>query len=48
MKLAKANDTVIITGKGSEPWMCIQRGKKLPWDDLQIVREEFDKLKEKI
>lgn len=38
---AKPNDTVIITGKGSEPWLCIEKGKKIPWDDCQIVREEF-------
>lgn len=43
--LAKPNDTVIITGKGSEPWMCVARGKKIPWDDREIVREEFRELK---
>ena len=43
--LAKPNDTVIITGKGSEPWMCVAKGKKIPWDDREIVREEFRELK---
>lgn len=38
---AKPTDTIIITGKGSESWMCIEKGKKIPWDDRQIVREEF-------
>lgn len=38
---AKPADTIIITGKGSESWMCIEKGKKIPWDDRQIVREEF-------
>jgi UDP-N-acetylmuramoyl-L-alanyl-D-glutamate--2,6-diaminopimelate ligase len=37
IKLAKIGDTVIITGKGSEPWMCIDEGKKIPWSDKQIV-----------
>lgn len=43
--LAKPNNTVIITGKGSEPWMCVAKGKKIPWDDREIVREEFRELK---
>ena len=44
LKIARPNDVIIITGKGSEPWMCIEKGKKIPWDDRQIVREEFQKL----
>jgi len=44
LKLAQQNDVVIITGKGSEPWL-IARGKKIPWDDRQIVREELQKIK---
>jgi len=37
-------DTIIITGKGSEPWMCVAKGKKIPWDDRKIAREELAKL----
>jgi len=44
LSLAKLGDTVIITGKGSEPWMCVEHGKKIPWDDRKIVREELDRL----
>jgi UDP-N-acetylmuramoyl-L-alanyl-D-glutamate--2,6-diaminopimelate ligase len=44
LSLAKPGDTVIITGKGCEPWMCVKNGKKIPWDDRQVVREEFQKL----
>ncbi|MBI2450282.1 MAG: UDP-N-acetylmuramoyl-L-alanyl-D-glutamate--2,6-diaminopimelate ligase [Candidatus Nealsonbacteria bacterium] len=44
LSLAGSGDTVIITGKGSEPWMCIKRGKKIPWSDKQIV---LDMLKER-
>lgn len=43
LKLATPYDTVIITGKGSEPWMCIKNGKKIPWDDCQVAREELIK-----
>lgn len=40
LAVAKPGDTVIITGKGSEPWLCAANGKKIPWDDRQVVREE--------
>jgi UDP-N-acetylmuramoyl-L-alanyl-D-glutamate--2,6-diaminopimelate ligase len=42
--LAEAGDVVIITGKGSEPWMCVEGGKKILWDDRQVVKEEFKKI----
>jgi UDP-N-acetylmuramoyl-L-alanyl-D-glutamate--2,6-diaminopimelate ligase len=45
LKIAKKEDVVIITGKGSEPWMCMKNGKKVSWDDRKVVREEFKKLK---
>ncbi len=43
---AKPGDTVIITGKGSEPWMCVANGEKIPWDDRQIAKD-FLKIKNK-
>ncbi|MFH1656781.1 MAG: UDP-N-acetylmuramoyl-L-alanyl-D-glutamate--2,6-diaminopimelate ligase [Candidatus Nealsonbacteria bacterium] len=45
LEIAKPNDVIIITGKGSEPWMCVKDNQKIPWDDRQIVKEEFQKLK---
>jgi len=39
INLAKPGDTVIITGKGAEPLMCLKNGKKIPWDDRQIAKE---------
>jgi len=39
--LAKAGDVVIITGKGCEPWIVEAHGKKIPWDDREVVKEEF-------
>jgi len=44
ISLAKENDIVIITGKGSEPWICVAHGKKIPWDDRKVVKEELTKL----
>ena len=44
LKNAKPGDSVIITGKGCEPWICVAGGKKIPWDDRRVVKEEFAKL----
>ncbi len=44
LKLAQTGDTVVITGKGCEPWICVAGGKKIPWDDKKVVKEEFKKL----
>ncbi|MFC1629999.1 Mur ligase family protein [Patescibacteria group bacterium] len=44
LKKANPNDIVVITGKGSEPWICVENGKKIPWDDRKIAKEEFTKL----
>lgn len=41
LKLAKSGDAVIITGKGSEPLMCLANGKKIPWSDKEIVKTEM-------
>ncbi len=43
--LAKEGDVVIITGKGCEPWICFEDGRKEPWDDRQIVREEMTNIR---
>lgn len=39
IKHAKPEDVIIITGKGSEPWMCLENGKKIPWDDRITAKE---------
>jgi UDP-N-acetylmuramoyl-L-alanyl-D-glutamate--2,6-diaminopimelate ligase len=44
LKLAKEGDIVVITGKGCEPSIVI-KGKKIPWDDRKVVREEFKNLR---
>lgn len=41
MSMASADDTVVITGKGAEPLMALEGGKKIPWDDREVVREVF-------
>jgi UDP-N-acetylmuramoyl-L-alanyl-D-glutamate--2,6-diaminopimelate ligase len=39
ISMAKPGDIVAITGKGSEPWMCVANGKKIPWSDQKIAKE---------
>jgi UDP-N-acetylmuramoyl-L-alanyl-D-glutamate--2,6-diaminopimelate ligase len=38
---AEQGDVVVITGKGSEDVIQIRGGKKIPWDDREVVREEM-------
>ena len=46
IEIAKPGEVVIITGKGSEPWMCIENGKKIPWDDRKIAKELIMQIKQ--
>jgi UDP-N-acetylmuramoyl-L-alanyl-D-glutamate--2,6-diaminopimelate ligase len=39
LSLAKKNDVVLITGKGSEQAICVAGGEKIKWDDREVVRE---------
>lgn len=39
ISLAEPGDVVILTGKGGEVWMCVENGRKIPWNDAGIVRE---------
>jgi len=45
IRMANSNNVVIITGKGAEPLMCVANGKKIEWDDREIVKNSFKKLK---
>jgi UDP-N-acetylmuramoyl-L-alanyl-D-glutamate--2,6-diaminopimelate ligase len=44
LEIASQGDTVVITGKGCEPWIMEAKGRRIPWDDRKVVREEFSKL----
>jgi UDP-N-acetylmuramoyl-L-alanyl-D-glutamate--2,6-diaminopimelate ligase len=41
---ARAGDSVLITGKGTDPYLMEAGGKKTPWSDAEVVREELRKL----
>ncbi|OGY57664.1 MAG: hypothetical protein A3C03_01130 [Candidatus Colwellbacteria bacterium RIFCSPHIGHO2_02_FULL_45_17] len=45
INLAKPGDTIILTGKGSEPFMKMAKGKKIPWSDRDVaIKELGDKI----
>lgn len=41
--LMKEGDTVIITGKGSEDYIHLEKGKKIAWSDRGVVEEVLKK-----
>lgn len=40
------NVAVLITGKGTDPYIMISGGRKIPWDDATVVREELKEVLE--
>ncbi len=44
LMLAGPGDTVLVTGKGTDPYIMLAEGKKLPWSDAAVVREELQQL----
>ncbi|RMD64795.1 hypothetical protein D6833_03865 [Candidatus Parcubacteria bacterium] len=38
VRCAKAGDTVVMTGKGSELWIHGPQGKRIPWDEEETAR----------
>jgi UDP-N-acetylmuramoyl-L-alanyl-D-glutamate--2,6-diaminopimelate ligase len=44
LSLAKAGDAVLITGKGTDPYIMEANNVRTPWSDAQVVREELQKI----
>lgn len=44
LQSAGAGDTVLISGKGTDPYIMGPHGTKEPWDDATVVREELHSL----
>lgn len=42
-KIEKA--TVLITGKGTDPYIMGPAGSKIPWSDARVAREELEKIR---
>lgn len=45
LKRARTGDSVIITGKGTDPFIMGPKGTKTPWSDARVAREELEKIK---
>jgi len=45
ISLAKEGDAVVLTGKGGEVKMCMEKGKKIPWNERKIVDDILSKKK---
>jgi len=41
---AQEGDVVAVTGKGSEEWIHVASGRKIPWDDRGVVEEILSKI----
>ena len=43
-EIAPDGSFVLITGKGTDPYIMGPKGTKTPWSDAEVVQEELDKL----
>ncbi|MBX4210694.1 UDP-N-acetylmuramyl-tripeptide synthetase [Candidatus Parcubacteria bacterium] len=44
LEIARLGDTVVITGKGTDPFIMGKNGTKILWSDSNIAREELERL----
>jgi UDP-N-acetylmuramoyl-L-alanyl-D-glutamate--2,6-diaminopimelate ligase len=44
LRAARQGDAVLISGKGTDPFIMGPNGTKTPWSDANVVREELKKL----
>jgi len=44
LKMAKTGDSVLITGKGTDPYIMGPNGTKTPWSDADVAREELKRI----
>ena len=44
LREAKVGDAVIITGKGTDPYIMGPKGTKVPWSDKEVAQEELAKV----
>lgn len=47
LKEANKDDVVLLTGKGTDPYIMRKNGKKEPWDEATIAREELKEIMQK-
>ncbi|MFA6446789.1 MAG: hypothetical protein WCW31_00850, partial [Patescibacteria group bacterium] len=39
MELAEPHDLVLLTGKGCEQFICLEAGRKMPWDEREEAKK---------
>jgi len=44
LRRAKESNVVLITGKGTDPFIMEADGKKTPWSDYSVAKEELERL----
>jgi UDP-N-acetylmuramoyl-L-alanyl-D-glutamate--2,6-diaminopimelate ligase len=44
LRAARPGDAVLITGKGTDPYIMGARGTRTPWSDSAVAREELERL----
>src|SRR6185369_569965 len=44
LRAARPGDAVLISGKGTDPYIMGPNGSKTPWSDAEVVREELARL----
>lgn len=47
ISLAKPGDTILISGKGTDPYIMGPNGSKQIWDDVTVAKEELQKFLQK-
>jgi UDP-N-acetylmuramoyl-L-alanyl-D-glutamate--2,6-diaminopimelate ligase len=47
LNIASDGSVVLITGKGTDPYIMGPRGSKIPWSDAKVVEEEIAELQTK-
>lgn len=48
LRSARPGDAVLVSGKGTDPFIMGARGTKQPWSDAEVVREELEQLLGKV
>lgn len=46
LKEAHPGDAVLITGKGTDPYIMGADGQRTPWDDVTVAKEELEKIQQ--
>lgn len=44
LRAARPGDAVLISGKGTDPFIMCAHGTKIPWSDADVAREELKRL----